>query len=110
MDCLLLNQEIENYINDLKNTKEYKELKKLYDLILDKYKDLVLAFTSAKRELEKGLEYGDYYPGLKDLKLKYQEAKSNLYSKPELKEYFSLISEVEKLANGTIDEIKSEII
>lgn len=110
MDYLLLNQEIENYIDDLKERKEYIELKKTYTLILEKYKDLVLDFNLTKVELEKGLEYGDYYPNLKALKLRYQEAKTKLYSKPELKKYFLLISEVEKLANDTIDEIKSEII
>ena len=110
MDYLVLNRELENYIKDLKSTSEYKELKEVYAVILEKYSDLVNEFTKAKESLEKAMEYGDYYPGLKDLKLKYQDAKTNLYSKPELKRYFELTKDIEEMANSTLAEIKNEII
>ncbi len=110
MDYLKLNEEIDKYIIELKNTADFKKLIDTYRIIQTKYKDLITKFNQKKKELETALEYGKYYPNMKGIKKEYQELKADLYSKKEIKEYFSLLHSIEDISNETLKEIKKEIL
>lgn len=107
MDALTWQQEIDKYIDTIKDNKVYQDLIKTYKLIKDKYYYLLSEFIIAKDNFTKA---NKYYPNYEVLKTKYQEAKIKLYEKEEVKEYFFLQHELEDLINTDIKELYEDLI
>lgn len=101
-----INDLIDDYVNEIKNSEEFKELIGLRDIIDSKYKDLIIKFkTCESLYLEaKERNYLD-----NSIIKNFSEAKRNLYSKDEVKKYFELESKLNLKLNNDFNEIKENI-
>lgn len=95
-DCL---DEISNEFLNQENVKEYK---KLNQIVQDKYAKEIIIFESAREKLQEMKKYS------KDLKVYEQnliEAKTKLYSYPEVKR----LKELEKILNDELISLSNDI-
>lgn len=106
MDYLKINDLVDEYTNKIKDEAIFKELLNLKETITKKYQNEITLYEEAKTKLEEALKYGNYHPNLARYKENYQSRKITLYSKEEVKKYFSLYRELGNLINSDFKEIK----
>ena len=99
----------ELYINDLKNDPSYKRLLELNKIIKEKYSLLIIGFKTAESYYNEAKEKN--YPDsvIKDLGLKFQEKKIELYTKEEVVEYKNLERKISGKINEDFNRLKLSI-
>lgn len=100
---------VDEYLNELYESLEFKRLLELKNLIDDKYKLEILNFKTAEDKYNEALKYPSYYPNIEELRNSFSKAKANLYSKDEVKEYLKLESFINKKLELDINNIKESI-
>ena len=96
------------YFNELKSSNEYKRLIELKNIIDNKYTKLIIAFKTLESKYNDILKYNDE-KSINETKKRLIEAKANLYSKEEIKEYFNIKNELDKKLKKDFEEIKESI-
>ena len=96
------------YFEELKNTDKFKRLIELNNIIKDKYKKEIVSFKTAESFYLEAKD-NEYYPDKDKIIKRFKEAKINLYSKPEVKEYFILQNELDNILKEDFAEIRSSI-
>lgn len=107
MDALKREEIINKYLNDLDNNLLFKKVIELNKLIKEKYFYLLSEYELSKSNLEKA---NKYYSNYNDLKNKYQKAKTNLFSKEEVKEYFKIRNKLEDLINNDLKSVYEDVV
>ena len=97
-------------IDNIKNSSMYQEYKHLEKQIMEKYSFEIEAFNKAKDEYNMALGYGEYYPGMKEIKAKLLKCKENLYNKEEMLLYKKLELQIDLELKKLNDEIKKVIM
>lgn len=100
---------IDEYVNKIINDDKFIRLKELKKVIDEKYKKEIIAFKNAEALYIDAKHHEAYYPGFNEIKEKFILAKSNLYSKIEVSEYFKLEREIQSMINDDINDLKSSI-
>lgn len=95
------------YIEELKETNEFKRLLELKKIIDDKYKLLIVSLRTKESYYLESLDK-EYLDKNKCL-IEYKEAKAKLYSKEEVKEYLSLEKKISNMISSDFNEIKESI-
>ncbi len=96
------------YFNELKETEEFKRLIELKKIIDDKYKNEIISFrTNESLYLES--KDNKYYLDKDIIKKRFIDSKTKLYSKEEVKEYFSLQNKLNEMLKNDFNEIKQNI-
>ena len=103
-----MNELIDEYVNEIKNTDNFKRLLELKEIIDNKYKSEILAFKTAEEKYLEASKYPNYYD-MNAIKNNLIETKKNLYSKSEVKEYFTLENSIQNKLNEDFDKIKNSI-
>lgn len=100
---------IDNYIDLISDTNEFKRLLELKKIIDTKYPKEIIAFKTAESKYNEALDYGKYYPGIDNLRRSLSEKKTILYNKEEVKEYLELERKLDKMLNDDLNELKKSI-
>ena len=100
---------IDEYINEIKNSDDFKKLLELKKLIDDKYQSLIMSFNVIKDNYFKALENKKYYKDFNLIEKEYQDVKTSLYSKEEVKEYIKLENIINNQLIRDINKIKESI-
>ena len=96
------------YFNELKESNDFKRLIELKKIIDIKYSKEIISFkTNESLYLES--KDNKYYMDKDIIKKRFIEAKANLYSKEEVKEYFVLQNKLNEILKNDFDEIKNNI-
>lgn len=94
-------------VDYLKETPEYIALYELNEQIQIKYGNEIKIFQETFEKFEQALKIGkDYYPNFKEVANKYQQAKTVLYEKDEVRKYFNLENEL----NKKLEIVSSELL
>ena len=104
MDISIINATYE-FVDEIKNSDEYKAFKEIEKSIFDLHKPLVDKFKIAKDKFEEAQKYGDSYPGYKELAFNLSQIKMELYSTKEMKKYL----ELKKIIQNKLDELSFEL-
>jgi hypothetical protein len=97
-----------DYFNELKNLPEFKRLIELKQIIDTKYKNEIIAFKTKESLYLESLK-NDYYLGKDKIKKDFILAKSNLYKKEEVKEYFDIQNKLDLILKNDFIEIRENI-
>lgn len=98
-----------DYVNQLMEEESWKELLKLKEEIERKYKNLILRMKSAEEKYNDAKRYKEYLSNFDEIQKNFKDAKQELYSKQEVKRYFELEREIQKMLHDDFNEIKSSI-
>ena len=101
-----INDLIDDYVNEIKDSVEFKELIRLKDIIDSKYKDLIIKFKTCESLYLEAKERNYLDDSIKN---NFIEAKRNLYSKDEVRSYFDLENKINEKLNNDFNEIKQSI-
>jgi predicted RNA-binding protein with RPS1 domain len=104
-----MEEAVNNYINEVLELPEFKRLVELKILIDDKYSKEILAFKTTEEKYNEAKKYPNNYD-INTIRDGFIKAKSNLYSKAEVKEYFDLENHIQDLLNNDFNRIKDSII
>lgn len=96
------------YVEKLKNKEEFKRLIELKKIIDSKYSKLIISLKNKEAKYHEALEYPNYYD-LSTIQSEFSIAKAELYSKPEVKEYFKLEGIINDLLSDDINDLKASI-
>lgn len=96
------------YVNNIKNTKEFQRLIELKNIINKKYSLLIISFKTAEAEYIEAKERPEIF-NLDEKKYAFIEAKTKLYSKEEVKEYFILESKINEELENDMNTLKESI-
>lgn len=110
MDYNKLNEEINCYLDNIKQTELFKKAKLLKEILEKNYKSEVTNYQKAQKRLNEALSYGEYFPGLKEIKEEYRKAKINLYSIKEFQEFYSLLNAIDEVINEDLNSLKDIVI
>lgn len=100
---------VENYVERITSTNEYKKLIELKKIINQKYKMQIIAFKNKEAlylEAKKNIEY---YNDFELIKKSFIDAKKNLYSKEEVKEYFTYERLIQNMLDEDMNDLKRSI-
>ncbi len=100
---------IDEYINEIKNSDNFKKLLELKKIIDDKYQSLIMSFNVIKDNYFKALENKKYYKDFNLIEKEYQDVKTSLYSKEEVKEYIKLENKINNQLISDFNKIKESI-
>ncbi len=101
----LLYDDLDNLIEEIINSDDFKRLKELKYIIDNKYIKDILKFKRCESLYNDALPNFKYYSNFEEIKLNLSNAKNILYSYPEVKEYLSL----EKKLNTLLISISNDI-
>lgn len=104
-----MNKLIDNYINEILNDDNMQELLKLKKIIDCKYKDLIIRFKNKEAKYLEAKPMASFYPNFISLQNEFKEAKSDLYSKKEVINYFKLEKSLQAKIDDDINELKISI-
>ncbi len=107
MDALTWQKAIDEYLVALENNVVYQELVTCYTTIKSKYFYLLSDYYTKKSNLEAA---NSYYKDYDELKSNYQLAKTRLYEKPEVKQYFRLRHQLEDEINADLVKLYQDVI
>ena len=82
-----INDLIDDYVNEIKDSVEFRELIRLKNIIDSKYKDLIIKFKTCESLYLEAKERNYLDDSIKN---NFIEAKRNLYSQDEVRKYFDL--------------------
>ena len=100
MEYTNLIDETYKLIDEIKNDPDYLRFKELKKIIETKYEKETKEFKVANDLYSEAQKYGKYHPDLLKYRHNLMEKKTILYSKEEVKEYFTL----ERLLNKELKE------
>ncbi|AIO19663.1 hypothetical protein KQ51_01789 [Candidatus Izimaplasma bacterium HR1] len=94
-------------VDEIKQKRKYKRLLELNKEIKKslQIQELINNFQNLNLKFEEVSKYGKYHPDLKQVQIKFSEAKTNLYTNEIVKEY----KELENILQQELDEISSEL-
>ena len=101
-----INDLIDDYVNEIKNSEEFRKLIRLKEIIDSKYKDLIIKFKTCESLYLEAKERNYLDDSIIN---NFVEAKKNLYSKDEVKNYFILENKLDEKLNNDFNEIKENI-
>lgn len=96
------------YTNEIENTKEFQRLIELKNIINNKYALLIISFKNKEAAYLEAKERPEIFD-LKNASKEFMDAKTKLYSKEEVKEYFELERIINKRLENDINELKESI-
>ncbi len=99
---------IDKYFDELIKIDEFQELLKLKDIIMDKYKNLIIGFRT-KESIYLDMKRFEGTEEFNKVKKDFMLAKKSLYEKEEIKRYFYLENKIQEIIDNDINEIKSVI-
>ena len=99
---------VKDYVNKIEELDEFKRLLELKDLINKKYGLLIISFKTKEAKYLEAKERGNIFD-LDLAKKEFQEAKTKLYEKEEVKEYFILERKLNSILEDDINELKRSI-
>ena len=99
---------IGDYVAKIKDTEEFKRLLELKKLIDNNYASLIIKFKNKEAMYLEAKEYPNQYD-LNRIQKEFSEAKTLLYSKPEVKEYFMLERKINENLTSDINDLKESI-
>lgn len=105
---MLLDEAI-SYANDLTSSPLFLELKNLKDEIDRLYSKEIVNFKNNEANYLEALKYKDYCSNFDSIKKQFIESKARLYEKEEVKRYFVLEKQIQKLLNDDIKLIKDSV-
>lgn len=96
--------------DELKESKTYQEMKRLDNLIKDKYKIELKQYQDAFLKFDEVFNTGGtYHPDFKEVSNIYRKRKEVLFNKEEVKQYFKYEKEMNKLLNEISNEITNSL-
>ena len=101
-----INDLIDDYVNEIKDSVEFRELIRLKNIIDSKYKDLIIKFKTCESLYLEAKERNYLDDSIKN---NFIEAKRNLYSQDEVRKYFDLENKLNEKLNNDFNEIKQNI-
>ena len=99
---------IDLYIDELKEKEEFKRLLELKVIIEKKYSNLIISLKTKEAFYLEAIDKEGHYD-LAKVKQDFINAKTNLYSKEEVKEYFELERKINKIMENDFNDIKKSI-
>lgn len=96
------------YTNKIEETKEFKRLIELKNIINQKYGLLIISLKTKEVNLIEAKERPNIYD-VKKCQMEFQDAKIKLYSKEEVKEYFILEEKINHMLEEDMNELKRSI-
>ena len=105
MDYTELMEQTYNLISEIKQDKDYLRYKELKKIIENKYKVETANFRIANDNFSEAKKYGKYHPDLLKYQHELMDCKKELYSKEEVKEYFTL----ERRLNKELKEFTNKL-
>lgn len=100
---------IDNYVDLVKNTPEFIELLELKKSIDKNYRKEIVSFKTKEAMYLEAKERSEYYSNIDELQKSFVEAKSRLYSHPEVKRYFELERIIQEMLDSDMNELKCSI-
>ena len=97
-----------DYVNKIEELEEFKRLLELKRIIDKKYALLIISFKTKEAAFLEAKERPDIF-NLDEAKKNFVEAKSKLYSKEEVKEYFILERKINKTLEDDMNDLKKSI-
>lgn len=99
-----------NVLDEIINDPIYQSIKSFDKLIVSKYENEINKFQESKKAYDQVMsEGGTYHPDFKKTVKIFSEAKSNLYQKPEVIEYFELERQFQDQLNAFITELSHSV-
>ena len=105
MDYTQLMEETYILISEIKKDKDYLRYVELKKILKNKYKTEITNFRLANDKYSEAKKYGKYHPDLLKYQHELMDRKKDLYSKEEVKEYFTL----ERLLNKELKEFTKKL-
>ncbi len=105
---IFMEELIDKYFDELIKIDEFQELLKLKDIIMDKYKNLIIGFRT-KESIYLDMKRFEGTEEFNKVKKDFMLAKKSLYEKEEIKRYFYLENKIQEIIDNDINEIKSVI-
>lgn len=99
----------ENYIKELKENPDFIRLIDLKKQIDEKYASLIVSLKNKEAKYLEAKKYPMYYSNFNEIQNDFVLAKKNLYSKEEVKEYFSLERKIQQIIDEDFNEVKNSI-
>jgi hypothetical protein len=99
---------VELYTNELKDSSDFKRLLELKRIIDKKYSNLIISLKTKEAIYLDSIDKPNHYD-IDKVKKEFMEAKTNLYSKEEVKEYFSLERKINNMLEMDLNDIKESI-
>lgn len=96
------------YVDELKDKEEFKRLLALKKYIDNNYSSLIVKLKNKEAKYLEAKQYPNQYD-VDKAQREFSEAKAELYSKEEVKEYFKLERFLNELLNDDINELKESI-
>lgn len=100
---------VENYVERITSTNEYKKLIELKKIINQKYKMQIIAFKNKEALYLEAKKNKEYYNDFELIKKSFIDAKKNLYSKEEVKEYFTYERLIQNMLDEDMNDLKRSI-
>lgn len=97
------------YLDDFRTKDYYQEFVSLSLSINTKYEKEINHFNDVKREYEEVLEIGRYHPDIKEVTIKYRDAKVKFFEVNDIKRYFELERQIELEINELFNEMTNII-
>ena len=105
---IFMEELIDKYFDELIKIDEFQELLKLKEIIMDKYKNLIIGFRT-KESIYLDMKRFEGTEEFDKVKKDFILAKKSLYEKEEIKRYFYLENKIQEIIDNDINEIKSVI-
>lgn len=96
------------YVNNLSSTNEFKRLIELKKIIDSKYSSLIVRLKNMEARYIEARQYPSQYDVI-SIQKEFSEAKSELYSKEEVKEYFKLERQLDEFLTNDLNDLKDSI-
>ena len=104
-----MEEAVNNYINEILELPDFKRLVELKKIIDEKYAKEIVAFKTNEEKYNEAMKYPSNY-NVDSIRDSFIKAKANLYSKEEVKEYFTLENKIQGLLNSDFNRIKDSIL
>ena len=100
---------IDEYINEIKNSDDFKKLIELKKLIDSKYQSLIMSFNVKRDNYFEAEKNKNYYKDFDLIKKEYIDIKTQLFSKEEVKEYINLENKINNRLDEDFNKVKESI-
>ena len=100
---------IDEYINEIKNSDDFKKLIELKKLIDSKYQSLIMSFNVKRDNYFEAEKNKNYYQDFDLIKKEYIDIKTQLFSKEEVKEYINLENKINNRLDEDFNMVKESI-
>lgn len=98
-----------DYLEELRNDKDYKRVIEINNLINNDFCEEVKKFKVIKEKYEDVSKYGNHHPDFKDVTEEFIEIRTNLYKIKEIKEYLELTKKIDKQLASLVNDMALNI-